>query len=60
MNPLLSARAAIAGALVMLLGAWVFIERDRELGPEHIISGVGILLVIVALLVGVDPRNRGS
>lgn len=58
------ARAAIAGALVMFLAAWVMttatsVEEGR-LTPDQTVGGVVILLIVVMLLVGVDWRRRGS
>ena len=60
LRPLDSARAAIAGALTMLFGIWV-VERIAGDVPavEEIVSGAVVLLIIVLLLLGIDPR-RGS
>ena len=53
------ARAAIAGAFAMLFGIWV-IERvsGDAPAPEELVSGAVVLLIIVLLLLGIDPRQN--
>ena len=60
MRPLDSARAAIAGALTMVLGVWVLFVNQQEQGwtAQDAVFAVGAFLVIVLLLLGIDLRRR--
>jgi uncharacterized membrane protein len=59
-TPLHGARAAIAGALVMVLGLWVLLVNQKEQGftTNDAVFAVGAFLVIVLLLLGIDIRRR--
>lgn len=54
------ARAAIAGALVMVLGIWVLFINQKEQGftANDAVFAVGAFLVLVLLLLGIDIRGR--
>jgi hypothetical protein len=54
----LTARAAVAGALVMMLGMWV--ATNPQVTIEQAVAGIGALLLVIALLVGVDIRHPGK
>jgi hypothetical protein len=60
-RPLDSARAAIAGALTMVLGIWILYVNQAQQGftAQDAVFAVGAFLVIVLLLLGVDIRRRG-
>ena len=51
------ARAAIAGALVMLLGLWIMGNRDAAWDARDVVFAVLALLVVVLLLLGIDVRR---
>lgn len=58
---MLTARAAIAGALAMLFGVWVMVRIAQDVSPppaEQVVGGGVILLIIVLLLLGIDPRRQ--
>ena len=54
------ARAALAGALVMLLGIWIMGNDQSGWTTQDIVFAVLALLVVVMLLVGVDVRRKWS
>jgi hypothetical protein len=41
----------------MLFGVWVMSRLSSDIGTEEIVSGAVVLLIIVLLLLGVDPRK---
>jgi hypothetical protein len=53
-----TARAAIAGGLVMLLGIWIMGNDQSAWSTQDVVFAVSALLVVVLLLVGVDVRRR--
>jgi hypothetical protein len=53
------ARAAIAGALVMLLGVWMMTEDQSAWETRDVVFAVLALLGVVLLLLGLDIRGRG-
>ena len=53
-----TARAAIAGGLVMLLGIWIMNNDQSSWSTQDVVFAVTALLVVVLLLVGVDVRRR--
>lgn len=52
------ARAALAGALVMLLGIWVMANDQTGWDTKDVVFAVLALLVVVLLLLGVDVRRE--
>ena len=54
------ARAALAGALVMLLGIWIMNNDQSSWTTQDVVFAVVALLVVVMLLVGVDVRRKWS
>lgn len=54
------ARAAIAGALVMLLGIWMMTNDQSAWETRDVVFAVLALLAVVLLLVGLDLRGRGT
>lgn len=62
MRPLDSARAAIAGAVTMVLGIWVLFINQAEQGftTEDAVFAVVAFLVIILLLLGIDVRRKGG
>jgi uncharacterized membrane protein len=61
-RPLDSARAAIAGSLVMVIGIWILFINQGEQGftAQDAVFAAVALLVIVLLLLGIDLRRRGN
>lgn len=53
------ARAALAGALVMLLGVWVMANDQSGWSTHDVVFAVLALLAVALLLVGIDLRGRG-
>jgi uncharacterized membrane protein len=51
------ARAAIAGALVMLLGIWVMLNDQSQWETRDVVFAVLALVVVILLLLGVDIRR---
>jgi uncharacterized membrane protein YhaH (DUF805 family) len=51
------ARAALAGALVMLLGIWIMGNEQTSWSVQDVVFAVISLLVVVMLMVGVDIRR---
>jgi len=51
------ARAAIAGALVMLLGVWVMANDQSAWETRDVLFAVLGLLAVVLLLLGLDLRR---
>ena len=60
MSPLSGARAALAGALVMLLAAWVLLNDQTTWSTQDVVFVVVSFLAVVLLLLGVDVRRRGG
>lgn len=60
MTPLHGARAAIAGALTMVLGIWVLFVNQKEQGfsAQDAVFAVVAFIAIIALLLGIDLRRR--
>ena len=58
-DPVSHARAAIAGALVMLLAVWVMINDQSAWDTRDVAFIVLALLGVVLLLLGLDIRGRG-
>lgn len=52
------ARAAIAGAMVMLLGIWMMTNDQSAWETRDVVFAVLALLAVVLLLVGIDIRGR--
>ena len=52
------ARAALAGALVMLLGVWVMSNDQSAWSTQDVVFAVLALLIVVLLLLGVDIRRE--
>ena len=52
------ARAAIAGAIVMLLGIWIMANDQTGWATQDIVFAVLALLIVVLLLLGVDIRRE--
>jgi uncharacterized membrane protein len=61
MTPMHGARAAVAGALVMVIGVWVLFinQRDQGFTAQDAVFAVVAFLAIVLLLLGVDIRRSG-
>jgi membrane-bound ClpP family serine protease len=61
-TPLHGARAAIAGAVTMILGVWVLFINQAEQGftAQDAVFAVVAFLAIILLLLGVDIRRRGG
>jgi len=53
------ARAALAGAIVMLLGVWVMANDQSSWSTQDVVFAVVALLGVAVLLVGVDIRRMG-
>lgn len=51
------ARAALAGALVMLLGIWIMNNDQSAWDTKDVVFAVISLLVVVLLLLGIDIRR---
>lgn len=51
------ARAAIAGALVMLLGIWIMVNDQTAWETRDVVFAVVALGIVVLLLLGVDIRR---
>jgi uncharacterized membrane protein len=56
------ARAAIAGALAMVIGIWVLFinQADQGFTAQDAVFATAAFLAIVLLLLGVDIRRRGG
>ena len=52
------ARAALAGALVMLLGIWMMTNDQTAWETRDVVFAVLALLAVVLLLLGIDIRGR--
>ena len=52
------ARAAIAGAIVMLLGVWIMTNDQTGWSTQDVVFAVLALLIVVLLLLGVDIRRE--
>lgn len=52
------ARAAIAGAIVMLLGVWIMGNDQSAWSTQDVVFAVLALLIVVLLLLGVDIRRE--
>ena len=52
------ARAALAGALVMLLGVWIMNNDQSAWSTQDVVFAVLALLIVVLLLLGVDIRRE--
>ena len=57
MNPMASARAAMAGALVMLLGVWIMVNDQTGWNTQDVVFAILTLLGVALLLLGVDIRR---
>ena len=55
-----TARAALAGALVMLLGVWVMANDQTAWDTRDVVFAVIALLGVAVLLVGIDIRRPGA
>jgi uncharacterized membrane protein YdfJ with MMPL/SSD domain len=51
------ARAAIAGAVVMLLGVWIMTNDQTGWTTQDVVFAVLALLIVVLLLLGIDVRR---
>jgi len=51
------ARAAIAGAVTMLLGIWIMANDQTGWATQDIVFAVLSLLIVVLLLLGIDIRR---
>lgn len=52
------ARAAIAGALVMLLGIWVMVNDQTAWETRDVLFAILGLLVVILLMLGIDLRRE--
>lgn len=59
-TPLHGARAAIAGALTMVLGVWILFinQADQGFTAQDAVFAVVAFIAIIMLLLGVDIRRR--
>jgi drug/metabolite transporter superfamily protein YnfA len=55
-----TARASLAGALVMLLGIWVMANDQSAWDTKDVVFAVIALLGVAVLLVGIDIRRPGG
>lgn len=53
-----SARAAAAGALIMLLGIWIMANDQSKWSTQDVVFAVLSVLSVAVLLLGVDIRGR--
>jgi len=51
------ARAAIAGALVMLLGIWIMLNDQSQWDTRDVVIAVVAMGVVILLLLGIDIRR---
>lgn len=51
------ARAAIAGALVMLLGIWIMVNDQSQWDTRDVVIAVVAMGVVILLLLGIDIRR---
>lgn len=57
-----SARAAIAGAITMVVGIWVLFvnQADQGFSAQDAVFAALAFLVIILLLLGIDVRRKGG
>jgi 4-amino-4-deoxy-L-arabinose transferase-like glycosyltransferase len=60
MTPLQGARAAIAGALTMLVGVWIMTNDQSEWDERQLAIGLLMFFAIILLLLGINIKREAE